>query len=130
MTLDLNRTEYYDIACALRGPDSGKPIASRAKCITTAVVRHFVGIKNTTSGVLSYSPLAVSELWFKYSTQQQQDIIQFLKEETHFTNHFLLALGALQRIASDENKDSIVIYRVWFNKNVRSMWGGDTFTTV
>lgn len=93
MKLDLTRESSYLIAAAIRGPDSIDPAAARVKNITTAVIRHFCGVR--WGGAITYSPDAAKAFWARLSLERQAACRRFIQCQGHFTNHVLDAFDQL-----------------------------------
>ena len=115
MKLDLTISRDYDIAAALRGPDVHTSGAERAKYLTSAVIRHFVGAPHKIGFV--YSPEDAQHFWKCWFPDKQQEVRDFLLYNSHFTDHFLLALHHLCTSVPDVSAEARA-YSVWLGENV------------
>jgi hypothetical protein len=99
MKIDVSTQAGYDLATALRGPDSNTSLSATLKVLFTARLRHFVGVQQgygnairirTGAGVLP-RPLGLN-LWAW--TDQRRD---WLDGCTHFLSHVIAACEGVAR---------------------------------
>ena len=94
--------EAYDILSALRGPDRRAPGASEAKQMTTAVIRHLLGLRAASYRVDVRSCEEAKALWGSWSPATKQEVRDFLMEEWHFRCHVRTAFHALHDMRSSQ----------------------------
>lgn len=93
----------YNILSALRGPDA-RPhsVAYNAKQMTTAVIRHLLGLRKDVIEVEVRSVEEAQGLWTSWSVETKHAVLMFLTEEGHFRSHLREAFAALSVMRSSQ----------------------------
>lgn len=118
LLLDVSSKEGYDIATALRGPDShaGGDPSFYTKLLTASVIRHFAGciqhtaLNRTQIGYV-YTPADAKYLWNNMATETQAKVRDFMRINTHFMSHVYNGLRAFKTPEAD-------VYLDWLFNNV------------
>lgn len=126
MLLDVSTRKGFDIASALRGPDSTSVEALGLKYLTTSVVRYFAGcagiawnhepnypdnyMPGNSSGYVNTPEQA--RMYFQTRTDGQIDAIrEAAKKEFHFMLHFSAAIYAINTPEAND-------WLNWVQKNI------------
>ena len=112
----LSKDDYLVMA-AIRGPDSAVYCAGYLKDITAGVIRWYAGL-SPYAGAAVCSPEEAQKIWKDLQEETRRDIRGLVKEEAHYTRHFLYAMEALARLECP----GALEYLAWFKATLLS-WG-------
>jgi hypothetical protein len=106
--LDITTQTGYDLACALRGPDTTEMGSDILKTMTTSVIRHFIGVPRNGLPAEVNDPESAKAVWFQQSPEQQAVIRTLWNVSNHFRNHIKYAVEQLPKVEVQE-------YFLWLN---------------
>lgn len=95
MHLDVSQKRDYLIACGLRGPDDTTFEGEDMKFITTAVVRHLVGVSDNCGAVVADLSEA-QRMWAVWHDTRREAVKVKIASHHHFYDHILRALNAIR----------------------------------